>query len=128
MQNLDDGVFVVLVKLLMSLNLVLMMPITLLPASRATEHLIGASTPLTQAALRLTLICGLATAAALLPGFETIVGLTGALGGVTCFTLPALCYAHFCRQRLTHLGSGVAYAVATFGIVGTLWSFVQQMM
>ena len=127
MQNLDDGAFVIAVKLLMSLNLVMMMPITLLPASRAMEQMLGAGTPATQALARLAMIVSLAVAAALLPGFEMIVGLTGALGGVTCFTLPVLCYAHFCGDVLPMWQLAAAYSVAAFGVVGTLWSFVQQL-
>ena len=126
MQNLQDGPFVGSVKALMALNLVAMMPITLLPASRAAEQLVRAESMHERAAVRLCLLGALALAAAAFPHFETIVGLTGALGGATCFTLPALCYAHFCRERLLPWQLCIAYAVALFGIIGTLWSFAQQ--
>jgi len=128
MSNLEDGAFVITVKLLMSLNLVLMMPITLLPASRALEALwapcLGTSS-WAHALLRLSMLVGLAVAAALFPSFEAIVGITGALGGATCFTLPALCYAHFCCGEIP-CRRGLAHAVPVFGLAGTAWSFVQQ--
>mmetsp|Transcript_38552 Transcript_38552/g.101718 ORF Transcript_38552/g.101718 Transcript_38552/m.101718 type:complete len:197 (-) Transcript_38552:246-836(-) len=129
MQNLDDGPFVYVVKGLMSINLVLMMPITLLPASRALEQLARVEeTPWARALLRGTMIALLAIAASIFPGFEAIVGMTGALGGVTCFTLPALCYAHFCQERLSPWQIWVANGVAIFGVGGTLWSFLQQIL
>jgi hypothetical protein len=52
----------------------------------------------------------------------------GALGGATCFTLPALCYDFFCAARLAPWQRGLAYAVAAFGIAGTVWSFYQQLV
>jgi hypothetical protein len=38
-----------------------------------------------------------------------------------------LCYAHFCGDRLPTWQLATAYGVAAFGVVGTLWSFVQQL-
>ena len=54
MQNLPDvSGFLIAVKLLMSANLLLMTPITLLPASRALEAPLGlAAAPLRRGALR----------------------------------------------------------------------------
>jgi len=128
LQNLEDGVFVVAVKCLMSLNLVLTMPITLVPALRALEQMSRASTAMSCAALRIATVLALAVGAAVFPGFEAIVGVTGALGGATCFTLPALCYDFFCAARLAPWQRGLAYAVAAFGIAGTVWSFYQQLV
>ena len=127
MQNLQDGAFVVTVKVLMSLNLILMMPITMLPAYRALESRLAEDTSmLVYAILRLSIIATLALAAALFPGFESIMGFTGALGCLTGFTLPALCYAHFCARRLSTIQKGVAYFVAGFGLFATAFSFAQQ--
>ena len=54
------------------------------------------------------------------------MGLTGALGCLTGFSLPALCYAHFCAPPPRQLA--FARAVAVFGGVSTLWSFAQQVV
>ena len=131
MQNLEDGAFVITVKALMSLNLVLMMPITMLPAFRAIEAamdswLTAEASDLQRGGLRLLVVAGLAVGAAVFPGFETIVGLTGALGCLTGFTLPALCYAHFCAPQLSTCQQWFAYFVAAFGLVATAFSFAQQ--
>ena len=131
MQNLEDGAFVITVKALMSLNLVLMMPITMLPAFRAIEAamdswLTSEASDLQRGGLRLLVVAGLAVGAAVFPGFETIVGLTGALGCLTGFTLPALCYAHFCAPQLSTCQQWFAYFVAAFGLVATAFSFAQQ--
>ena len=128
MENLPNGGFVVAVKLLMALNLLATMPVTMLPASRALEQLAGVRSSWACAALRLALLAGLAGAAATLPGFETVVGITGALGGITCFSLPALCYAHFCKAAMGAPAAALAHAVAVFGLAGTVWSFVQQVL
>lgn len=128
MNNLEAGAFVALVKVLMSINLVLMSPVTLLPASRAIEALLPAkhSTFGSRSAVRLLIVGGMAVTAAVSPGFETVAGLTGALGGVTCFTLPALCYCHFCKDTLTLRGQLTAYAVIALGVGGSAYSFAQQ--
>ena len=128
MSNLGSGIFVSVVKLLMSLNLVLMSPVTLLPASRAIEALLPTEPESFggRFATRLALIGAISTCAAVLPGFETVAGLTGALGGATCFSLPALCYGHFCQDELTLRGRLTVYAVALLGVLGSAYSFAQQ--
>ena len=125
MQNLPEGGFLTAVKLLMSLNLLLMTPITMLPASRAIEAPLRLSArPLARSALRVAVLAGITAAAAVVPDFETVVGLTGSLGGLTAFTLPALLFGHFCgadHPTCRALASGVA----AFGALGTAWSFWQ---
>ena len=57
MQNLPEGGFLTAVKLLMSLNLLLMTPITMLPASRAVEGALGlAASPYARSALRIMVL------------------------------------------------------------------------
>lgn len=125
MQNLPEGGFLTAVKLLMSLNLLLMTPITMLPASRAIEGPLGlAASPYARSALRVTVIALISLAAAVVPDFETVVGLTGSLGGLTGFTLPALLFSHFCGHHGA-LGRRTAGGVAIFGVVGTAWSVWQ---
>ena len=125
MQNLPEGGFLTAVKLLMSLNLLLMTPITMLPASRAIEGPLGlAASPYARSALRFTVLAAISATAAVVPDFETVVGLTGSLGGLTGFTLPALLYAHFCGHRHA-LGLWAANGVAAFGVLGTIWSVWQ---
>ena len=100
MQNLPGDSFVLAVKLLLSLNLLLMTPITMLPANRAIEGPLGISAaPLARSALRLAALAAIALLALLLPFFETMIGLVGAISGFTCFTMPLLCFIHVCSDR-----------------------------
>lgn len=44
------------------------------------------------------------------------------MGGVTAFVMPALCYRHFCADRLSGAEAAAARLVAVFGAVGTAYS------
>ena len=97
----------------------------MLPASRAIEAPLRLSArPLARSALRVAVLAGITAAAAVVPDFETVVGLTGSLGGLTAFTLPALLFGHFCGADHP-LGRALASGVAAFGALGTAWSFWQ---
>ena len=125
MQNLPDGNFLIVVKLLMTLNLLLMTPISMLPASRAIEMALGvSSSPYMRSTLRIAVLAGISATAACVSDFETVIGLTGSMGGITSFTVPALSYSHFCGQH-SLLTKWAAHGVALFGVLGTAWSIVQ---
>ncbi|KAL1520248.1 hypothetical protein AB1Y20_023718 [Prymnesium parvum] len=119
-----------LVKLAMSVNLTLMTPITLLPATKIVEQRVlqQLRLPFTTAAcsvVRLLVVASLAVTASVLTNFELITGLTGSLGSITCFTFPALIYLHFCGVRLSPAERVFAYAVALIGACGFVVSIGQ---
>ncbi len=130
MRNLSPGFVTDAVKLAFSANLVLMTPITLLPASKAMEDGIGVSSaPMAaRCAARLALVAAMGGAALLLDNFETITAAVGCLTGITAFSVPALCYLRLCGE-----GCGPAHRawlgfVVGLGAFGTLFSLGQLLL
>jgi amino acid permease len=130
LQNLPAGsAIVAAVKLAFSANLLLMSPIILLPASKATEEALGvdrSSRPkLYSCVTRLSLVATMGVGALVLPSFELVTAIIGALTALTGFTVPAICYLRFRGDSI-----GLAHrfwlgAVGALGIFGTAYSLIQ---
>lgn len=124
---LGGGSLVATVQVAVAANLTFMCPITLLPASKALEASAGVHSTAARWALRLTLVGVLALLAVVLPDFELITGLIGAVSSFICFVMPALCYLRFCAHELNSWQRLGARAVVAFGWAGAAFSLAQQL-
>ena len=130
LQNIDGGAAGAFIKLALCVDLCMMTPVTLLPASKAIEEALGAyesrRPALNVALLRTAIVGGCTLAAGLLDNFELIVALVGALtAGVVCYVFPALCYVALCAHRLTPAQLATARAVAVLGACASAFATVQ---
>jgi amino acid permease len=126
MENLQSGWVTNAVKVTFSVNLLLMSPIVLLPASKAIEDALAltAKRPLLQRAARLGLVAAMGGASLMPAGFEVITAVVGCLTGITAFSIPALCYLRL-AEPLPCAHRAWLYLVVAIGICGTTYAMAQ---
>jgi len=132
LQNIGHSPISLAVKIAMSANLCFMMPMTLLPASKAIENSLGVSRlawpRLASSVTRLSLVAVLAVGALALPSFEVTVALIGSATGLSTFTVPAICYLKLCGHHVSRLHQAWLVLVAAFGLVGMVFSLAQLLI
>lgn len=124
-QNIPPGVFFTTVKLAVSINLVMMYPVTMLPASKAIEEALGIKTIIPSIALRLCIIGSMTVTGMALPSFEFLQALTGSLTMFTALSMPPYAYWLLCKDEMGAAHNLWAWFVLVFGLACTVFSTAQ---
>ncbi len=124
-QNIPPGSFFTTVKLAVSINLVMMYPVTMLPASKAIEEALGIETLLPSIVVRLCIISSMSVTGMLLPSFEFLQALTGSLTMFTALSMPPYAYWRVCKNEISVTHAVWAWFVLIFGLACTVFSTAQ---
>jgi solute carrier family 36 (proton-coupled amino acid transporter) len=124
-QNIPPGVFFTTVKLAVSLNLTFMYPVTMLPASKAIEDALGVCTRVGSVMLRLTIVAAMTTLGMLLPSFEFLQSLTGAMTTCTLLSMPSYAFWTLRKNDMGPVHVRWCWFVLVFGVLCSIFSTVQ---
>ena len=120
LQNIEStSGLVQAVKVAYSLNLLLMRPIVLLPASKAMEDALGV---VASPAARIALVGVIGVGAVVLPSFEVVTAIMGGLTALLAFTVPALCYLSVCGGSLGPMERAWLVVVGLLGVGGCVYT------
>jgi proton-coupled amino acid transporter len=92
-QNIPPGPFFTTVKLAVSLNLIMMYPVTMLPASKALEGAFGLEGRVPSAICRTTIVAAMSVFGLAIPSFEFMQSLTGSLTMFTALSMPPVSHS-----------------------------------
>ena len=119
------GIFFTTVKLAVSINLVMMYPVTMLPASKAIEEALGIEALMPSILVRLCIIGLMTLTGMLLPSFEFLQALTGSLTMFTALSMPPYAYWLLCKNDMGFAHVVWAWFVLVFGLACTMFSTAQ---